>query len=161
MSEKIQLSEKIAAVDLNYRSLWDEMDEEQQKTLKGELFILNRYISNVTNNNREIQEHFVLTVNEYYNRHWFELQKHPKLLWMLLCMCSYDSETVFFHEWISKSPKSTKKSNNKKINFLAELYPTMKMDEVQMLAELTSDKELKVLAEHYGFDKQEINKKLK
>ena len=91
MSEKVQLKEKIQAVDMNIRELWDSIDEENQKSLKSELYILNRYISNVEGQSRDIQAHFVISVNEYFNKYWFLLQKHPKLLWMLLCMCSYDS----------------------------------------------------------------------
>ena len=85
MSEKIELKEKLAAVDLNSKDLWDLMDEEQRKSLKQEFFILNRYVSNAASQPREIQEHFVLAVNEYFNKHWFTLQNHPKLLWQLLC----------------------------------------------------------------------------
>ena len=42
MSEKVELKEKILAVDQNVRELWDAMDAEQQKSLKSEFFILNR-----------------------------------------------------------------------------------------------------------------------
>ena len=103
MSEKIELKEKLAAVDMNFRTLWDEMDADQRKSLKNEFFILNRYISSVQSSKREVQEHFVLTVNEYFNKNWNILQKHPKLMWMLLCMCSYNGNTVFFHQWLGLS----------------------------------------------------------
>ena len=36
MSEKVELKEKLAAVDQNVKELWDAMDAEQQKALKGE-----------------------------------------------------------------------------------------------------------------------------
>ena len=68
MSDKIELKEKIAFVDMNLRSAWDEMTDDQRKSLKNEFFILNRYISNVQGQSREVQEHFVLTVNEYFNK---------------------------------------------------------------------------------------------
>ena len=84
MSEKVELKEKLSAVDQNMHELWDAMDAEQQKALKNEFFILNRYVSSVANTTREIQEHYILTVNEYFNKNWNELQKHPKLLWLLL-----------------------------------------------------------------------------
>lgn len=152
---KIELKEKIAAVDLGARGLWDELDDENRKSLKSELYILNRYISNVKINNRETQEHFVLTVNEYFNKHWNTLQRHPKLLWQLLCLCSHDSRQVFYHEWIGFKKK---KSDSKKIKFLLEIYPHRKQDELEMLAELLSTKELKQLAEQYGYSDKEIAK---
>jgi hypothetical protein len=65
---QLELKEKISAVDENVRELWDAMDSEQQKSLKSEFFILNRYISNAKTSDRDIQRHFVLTVNEYFNK---------------------------------------------------------------------------------------------
>jgi hypothetical protein len=159
MSEKIELKEKLAAVDQNVRELWDAMDAEQQKSLKNEFFILNRYVSSGGTSDREIQEHFVLTVNEYFNKNWNLLQKHPKLMWMLLCMCSYNGERVFWHEWIGYKKKTG--SNSKKIKFLEELYPNKKRDEVEMLSQLMTDKEIKDLARKYGMDEATIAKKLK
>jgi hypothetical protein len=159
MSEKIELKEKIAAVDQNIRELWDALDTEQQKSLKSEFFILNRYISNVKTSNKEIQQHFVLTVNEYFNKHWSILQKHPKLMWQLLCMCSYDGETQYYHEWIGNKKKTG--SNSKKVKFLAEIYPNRKMDEIELLASLSTDKELKDLAKRHGMEDATITKKFK
>lgn len=159
MSNKVELKEKISAVDLNIRELWDELDEENQKALKGELFILNRYISNVKTSDGEIQSKFVIAVNDYYNKNWFLLQKHPKLLWLLLCMCSYNGEKTFYHEWIGNKKKDG--NDNKKVQFLAELNPAMKMHEVEMLAKITPTKEITRLAKDYGFEDKEIKKKLK
>lgn len=159
MNSKVKLTEKIQAVDLNIRELWDELDEVNQKALKGELFILNRYISSVKSNDREIQEKFVIAVNGYYNKNWFLLQKHPKLLWLLLCMCSYNGEKTFYHEWIGNKKKEG--NDNKKVQFLAELNPAMKMREVEMLAKIIPAKELSRLAKDYGFEDTDIKKKLK
>ena len=159
MSEKVELKEKLTAVDQKVRELWDAMTPEQQKHLKSEYFILNRYISSAAGQKRDIQEHFVLTVNEYFNKHWNLLQKHPKLMWYLLCMCSYNGEKVFWHEWIGFKKKAG--SNSKKTKFLAEIYPNKKMDEIELLSKMTTDKEIKELARKYGLDEATIAKKLK
>ena len=158
MSDKIELKEKIAFVDLNVRADWDEMTPEQQKSLKSEYFILNRYISNVKGQSRELQEHFVLTVNEYFNKHWNDLQKHPKLMWLLLCMCSYNGEKTFYHEWLGNKKKA---GGGKKMKFLEEIYPSRKRDELELLAQLSTDKDLKELARKHGMDEATIAKKLK
>lgn len=159
MTEKVELKEKIQAVDQNIRELWDAMDPENQKSLKSEFFILNRYISNAKVNKPEIQQHFVLTVNEYFNKNWNDLQKHPKLLWLLLCMCSYDGKSQFFHEWIGFKRKAG--SNSKKVKFLLEVYPNKKVDECELLADLMSDKEFKEFAKMHGIDDNEISKIVK
>jgi hypothetical protein len=159
VSEKIELKEKLSAVDQNMHELWDAMDAEQQKALKNEFFILNRYVSSVANTTREIQEHYILTVNEYFNKNWNELQKHPKLLWLLLCMCGFDGKKVFWHEWIGYKRKAG--SNSKKVKFLAELMPNRKMDEVELISKLSTDKEVKEFARKHGMDEATIAKKLK
>jgi len=159
IQDDITLSEKLQAVDTNMRDLWDALNDENKKSLKGDFYILNRYISNVEGQPRDIQEKFVWAVNEYYNKNWFLLQHHPKLLWLLLCMCSYNGDKIFFHKWIGFKKKEG--GDNKKIKFLAELNPTMKMHEVEMLAKLTPTKEITRLAKDYGFEDKDIKKKLK
>ena len=152
-------TDMIPAIDLKIKELWDSSTDEGRKEIIGDLWNLNRYISSVKTNNRTIQEHFVLSVNENYNKHWFILQKHPKLLWLLLCSCSYDSKTKFFHEWIGNKKKTD--SKDKKVKFLANLYPNKKMDDIEMLASIMNDKDIKSLGQELGLTNKEIDKILK
>ena len=142
----------IPAVDMGLKELWDAAGEDGQKEIKGDFWNLNRYISTVKNSNREIQEHFVLTVNEFYNKNWALIQKHPKLVWQTLCLTSHESKKTFFHEWIA-----LKKQKNKKEEFLAELFPNMKMSDVATLAKISTDKEIKEYCESLGWDKKQVN----
>ncbi len=158
MAEKIPLKEILAAVDSNYKSLWDELDDEQQKALKSELFILNRYISSVKSSSRETQEHFVLTVNEFFNKNWYTLQKHPKLLWNSLCMCAHESQKIYFHEWIGYKKKKT---SSKSVELLCEIYPNAKISDLELLSNKLSKKELKELAISSGLDDKLIDKYIK
>jgi hypothetical protein len=144
--------EMIPAVDMGLSDLWDASPEEGQKEIKGDLWNLNRYISNVKSNNRELQEHFVLTVNEYYNKNWVGIQHEPKLQWQTLCLCSHESKKTYFHEWIA-----LKKAKNKKEELLQELFPQMKLADVETLAAITTDKEIKQYCESLGWDKKQIN----
>lgn len=142
----------IPAVDMDIKELWDAATEDGRKEIKGDLWNLNRYISNVKTNNREHQEHFVLTVNEFYNKNWNEISKHPKLQWLTLCMCSHESKKTFFHEWIP-----LKKQKNKKVEFLSELFPNTKISDIETMAAVTTDKEIKEYCETLGWDKKAIN----
>jgi hypothetical protein len=142
----------IPAVDMGLRELWDAATEEGQKEIKNDLWNLNRYISVVKTSNREIQEHFLLTVNEYYNKDWSSISKHPKLQWMTLCMCSHESKKTFFHEWLP-----LKKETNRLEELLLELFPTMKAADVQTLASITTKEEIKQYCENLGWDKKQIN----
>ena len=141
----------IPAVDMGMKELWEAASEEGRKEIKGDLWNLNRYISNVKTSNRDHQEHFVLTVNEFYNKNWPAISKHPKLQWQTLCVCSHESKKTFFHEWIP-----LKKEADKKVKFLAELFPDMKMSDVETLASITTDKEIKEYAKDLGWDKKQI-----
>lgn len=153
-----KISDKIAAIDEKDFSLWKQLTEDQQKDLKKDFYILNRYISNVKGANQEVQEHFVIVVNEFYNKHWNTLQKHPQLLWLLLCMCSLDKRK-FFHEWIGLKKRVS--AGSKKSKFLATLHPTMKISEVELMAEMYTDKEIKDLAIAHGYDEAAVKKLLK
>jgi hypothetical protein len=144
--------EIIPAVDMGLKDLWDAAPEEGQKEIKGDFWNLNRYISNVKSSNRELQEHFVLTTNEFYNKNWASIQKHPKLVWQSLCMCSHESKKTYFHEYIP-----LKKQKNKKVEWLAEQFPNMKMSDVETLASITTDKEIKEYAKDLGWDKKQVN----
>lgn len=141
----------IPAVDMGMKELWDAVTDDGRKEIKGDLWNLNRYISNVNSSDREVQEHFVLTVNEFYNKDWAAISKHPKLQWQTLCIASHETKKTFFHEWIS-----LKKEANKKETFLAELFPNMKLSDVQTLAAITTDKEIKEYAKDLGWDKKQI-----
>jgi hypothetical protein len=145
-------NDMIPAVDLGIKELWDAATDEGKKEIKGDFFNLTRYISSVKSSNRELQEHFVLTVNEFYNKNWNDIQKHPKLVWQTLCLCSHESKKKQFHEWIP-----LKKQKNKKVEFLAELFPDMKMSDVETMAVITTDKEVKAYCEKLGWDKKQIN----
>ena len=145
-------NDMIPAVDMGLKELWDAATDEGRKEIKGDLWNLNRYISCVKTNNKELQEHYLLTVNEFYNKDWANISKHPKLQWLTLCMCSHENKKTQFHEWIP-----LKKEKNKKEEFLAELFPNMKRADIETLASITTDKEIKQYCEGLGWDKKAIN----
>lgn len=147
---KLKLNEVLAAVDMNAKHVWDELTDEQRKSVV--FFTLNRYISSIQGS-REEKEHFVLLGNERFNKHLFTLlNKHPKLLWQLACSCGHESKKIFFHKWLKLL-----KEKNKKEEFLAELFPNMKKDDITTMAAITSDKEVKEYCAELGWDKKQIN----
>lgn len=150
MSDKLTLKEILAAVDMDAKYLWDELTDEQRKSIV--FFTLNRYISNVSGN-REMQEHFALLANERFNKNLFLfLSKHPKLCWQLACSCAHESKDIKFHPWLK-----LKKEKDKKADFLAELFPNMKRVDIEALSAITSDKEIKEYCKGLGWDKKTID----
>ena len=153
MSDALTIKDITAAIDLGERDLWVALDDEQKKQVS--FFLLNRYASSIKTNDREAQELAVFKTNEYYNKHYFALSKHHQLLWQLICMCGSDSKKIYFHEWIGHKKKT---GNSKVIQFLEELYPDMKNDELELLASMTSTKDIKQMAKELGMDDKEIKK---
>jgi hypothetical protein len=150
---KLALNDILSAVDQGGRDIWDLLDDEQKKDVK--FFLLNRYVSSVKSSKREIQEHYVLATNEYFNKYFYALGKHPKLLWQLLCICGYETKQDYFHEWIGFKKKKT---DNKKIRFLEDFYPDKKDSDLEVMAHINSIKELKQLAIDAGWSDKAIEK---
>jgi len=153
MSDKLTIKDETAAIDMGAKNLWDEFTEDQRKQIS--FFLLNRYASSIKTSNREAQELAIFKTNEYFNKHFFSLSKHPKLLWYLVCMCGNDEKKIYFHEWIA----SKKKTGDSKIyKFLETVYPNMKDDELELKAMLMDTKEAKELARDLGMTEVEIKK---
>ena len=145
----------IPAVDANCKELWDAAGEEGQKEIKRDFWNLNRYISAVRSSNPDIQEHFVIAVNEFYNKNWNVIQKnHPQLTWMTLCACCMENHSPQSHEYIRMGSKPT----DKKTKLLEQLYPLMKRSDLDALAAITTIEEVEQHLESLGWEQKEIDK---
>lgn len=153
MSDKLTIKDETAAIDMGARDLWDNFTDEQRKQIS--LYLLIRYASSIKTSDREAQELAIFKTNEYYNKYFFDLSKHPKLLWYLVCMTGNEEKKIYFHEWIGYKKKS---DNNKTLKFLETVYPDMKADELELLAEMSTTQELKDLARSLGYDEKEVKK---
>jgi hypothetical protein len=153
MSDKLTIKDETAAIDMGARDLWDNFTDDQKKQIS--FFLLNRYASSIKTSDREAQELAVFKTNEYFNKYFFELSKHPKLLWYLVCMTGNEDKKIYFHEWIGFKKKS---DDNKTLKFLETIYPDMKTDELELLASISDPAEIKELARDLGLDDKEIKK---
>ena len=144
---KLPIKDVLAAIDMGAKSVWDELNEEERKSVG--FWLLNRYASSVKGN-REKQELAIFKTNEFYNKNWNELgMKHPKLQWQLICQ-SGNTGKIEFHPWIGFKKKNG--DNSKGIKLLKQIYPNMKEDEIELLANLSTKKELKQLAEEHDIE---------
>jgi len=155
MSDKLTIKDETAAIDMGARDLWDNFTEDQKKQIS--FFILNRYASSIRTNDREAQELAVFKTNEFYNKYYFEIAKHPKLLWYLLCMTGNEQKKIHFHEWIGFKKKE---SDSKITKFLETVRPDLKADEIAILEKTVTKAELKELARDMGYEESEIKKML-
>ncbi len=147
-SGKLPLKDVLAALDLNAKTVWDELTESERKSVN--FWLLNRYMSSTTGS-RQAVEDAVLRTNAFYNKNWNEIKPsdkgHPKLLWQLLCM-SGGTGSIETHPWIGLKQK--KDSKNKYVKLILKLYPNMKYDDAELHVKISTKKELNQLLNAHG-----------
>jgi len=146
MQNKLPLKDVLAAIDMGAKEVWDELSDEHRKQVS--FYLLNRYAS-VVKGKREAQELAVFKTNEYYNKHYFTLAKHQKLMWQLLCMTQSAEKKINYHEWIGYKKKGTD-NNSKMGKELERIFPNMKTDEIAMLTKLNTKKEIEKYVEEFN-----------
>ena len=147
-AEKLAIKEILSWIDNGNSNIWNDLEDEHKKQIS--FWLLNRYVSGIQGN-RDKQELAVFKTNEYYNKHFNDIgvskdKGHPKLLWQLLCMCGNTGKNEF-HPWIGFKKRDG--STGKAMSLLEKLNPNMKTDEVELLARISTKKELKALAEEH------------
>jgi uncharacterized Fe-S radical SAM superfamily protein PflX len=149
--EKLAIKEILSWIDNGYKDIWNHLEDDHKKQIS--FWLLNRYISSVSGS-REKQELAIFKTNEYYNKHFNTIgvgkeNGHQKLMWQLLVMSGSTGKNEY-HSWIGFKKKAG--GNDKAVKLLEQIYPNMKQDEVELLARLSTKKELKEMAEEYGID---------
>ena len=144
----------MAQLDTKNRKFYDELNEEERK--KFSTYLMLRYAASVEGG-PDIQEWYLRVTNERINANFFDLGKHPKLQWLLCTTVSPDMGRQR-HYW--QASKKKEGSNSKALKFLTKLYPHLRTDELELLAELNDAKELKALAKTMGMSDSEIKKDL-
>lgn len=144
MSDKLNINNEMRQLDLKNRSFYDELTDEERK--KFSTYLMIRWSSSVQGN-RELQEYYVQSANHYLNKHFFTLSRHPKLQWMAATAVSPGIGT-HKHNWIA--PKKKEAGSNAVKKQLAELFPNRKQDEIDLLAAITTKKELDQYIKAHG-----------
>ena len=139
--------------DLKNREFYDELTDEERKKFSN--FLMLRWGSSV-GGAPELASYYLLSMNQNANKHFWSLNKHPKLQWLLMT-CVSPGMGTHKHEWIAFKGKTAK---NKKAQAIAKLYPAMKIDEAELLSQTISDKELRELMSDWGWTEEQIKKAL-
>ena len=155
MSDKLGINNEMAQLDTKNRAFYDELNEEERK--KFSPYLMLRYAASVEGS-ADLQEWYLRATNERVNVNFFDLSKHPKLQWQLCTSVSPDMGRQR-HYW-QGSKKKDGTTNAKVVKFLVKNFPWMKQDEVELLAEMNTEKEIKVWAREMGLSDQEIKKEL-
>jgi hypothetical protein len=147
MSDKLNIANEMRVFDQKDRTFYDNLTDEERK--KFSTYLMIRWGSSVQGS-KDLQEFYVIATNERLNKHFFNIGKHPKLQWLLATTVSPDLG-AFRHQWIAPKKKEPGAGSLKKQ--LAELFPTYKDDEIEVLAAITTKKELDAYIKQHGREK--------
>ena len=131
-------------LDLKNRDFYDSLTEEERKKFSNYLMI--RWGSSVQGV-QELQEYYLLSCNERLNKNFFDINRHPKLQWLLATTVS-PGMGAHRHQWIA--PKKKEKGDNDVKKTLITLMPAAKMSDIETLSKLITKKELQALLDEHG-----------
>ena len=142
--DKLNIANEMNCFDRKDRDFYNSLTEEERKKFSNYLMI--RWGSSVQGS-RDLQEFYLISCNERLNKHFFNINKHPKLQWLCATAVS-PGMGVHRHQWIPLKKKEAGASAIKKQ--LAELYPAMKDSDLTLLASITTKKELDQYVKDHG-----------
>jgi hypothetical protein len=142
--EKLSIQNEMTQFDRKNRAFYDELTDEERKKFSNYLMI--RWGSAVQGS-AELQEFYLVATNERFNKHFFAINKHPKLQWLCATAVSPDMG-IHRHQWIAHKKKETGSNEIKKM--LMDLYPTAKMQDIDVLSKFVDKKQLKQLFKDQG-----------
>ena len=142
--DKLNIQNEMAQFDRKNREFYRELTDEERKKFSNYLMI--RWGSSVQGS-RDLQEFYVIATNERLNKHFFAVNRHPQLQWLMATTVSPGMGT-HRHQWIS--PKKKDAGSNEVKKQLMELYPNMKMADIEAMAALTTKQELRQHLREHG-----------
>ena len=148
MSDRLNIANEMRQFDRKVRSFYDDLTAEEKKKFSNYLMI--RWGSAVEGS-RELQEFYVIATNERLNKHFFDVARHPRLQWLMATSVSPGLGT-YRHPWIAPKKKDAGASAKRKA--LVAMYPDYKDDEIDVMCEITTQKEIDAYNRDAGADKK-------
>lgn len=137
MSDKLNINNEMSVFDRKDRDFYDSLTDEERK--KFATFLMIRWGSAVQGS-RDLQEFYLISCNERLNKNFFAISRHPKLQWLCATTVSPGMGPQR-HQWIA--PKKKEPGASAKRKQLMSIFPTYKDDEIDVMMQIVSDKEIK------------------
>jgi hypothetical protein len=132
--DKLSINNEMSVFDRKDRTFYDDLTPEERKKFSN--FLMIRYGSSVQGS-RDLQEFYLISTNERLNKHFFNINRHPKLQWLCATAVS-PGLGIQRHQWIA--PKKKEPSGIRKQ--LAELYPHLRDDELDLMAKINTKRDI-------------------
>jgi len=144
MMEKLSIANEMRCFDAKDRNFYDSLSDEERKKFSNYLMI--RWGSAVSGQ-QELQEFYVIATNERFNKHFFSVNRHPKLQWLMATSVS-PGMGVHRHQWISPAKKNSGDSATRRA--LMNLYPAAKLSDIEVMNQLMTKAEINELMRDHG-----------
>lgn len=148
--DKLSIHNEMACLDGKNRDFYDSLTDEERKKFSN--FLMIRWSSTVQAN-PDLQGYYLQSCNHYLNKHFFAINRHPKLQWLCATAVSPGMGNQR-HLWISPKKKDDNKANaGTKKKQLMTLYPNLKGSDAETLSKLVTQKEIDQYLKESGQDK--------
>jgi len=147
--DKLSIQNEMTQFDRKNREFYNDLSDEERKKFSNYLMI--RWGSAVQGS-RELQEFYVIATNQRLNRHFFSVNRHPRLQWLMSTTVS-PGLGAQRHVWIA--PRKKESGATAMRRQLAEIYPHLRDDELDVMMRVTTAKEL---ADHQRLSAQDQKK---
>jgi hypothetical protein len=144
MSDRLNIRNEMREFDLKRRDFYSSLTDEERKKFSNYLMI--RWGATVRGS-QDMEEFYVISANERLNKHFFAVNRHPQLQW-LMCTSVSPGLGAQDHTYLKFQKKQAADSSPKKM--LMDLYPTAKAADIEAMAQLTNRSELKELLRDHG-----------
>ena len=142
--DKLNIQNEMTQFDRKNRAFYDELTVEERKKFSNYLMI--RWGSSIQGS-AELQNYYLQSSNHYVNKHFFTINRHPKLQWLCATAVSPGLGTQR-HQWIATKKKEAGASGVRKQ--IAELFPHLKNDEVELMAKINTKKDIDAYIKQLG-----------
>jgi hypothetical protein len=147
--DKLSIQNEMMFFDRKDRTFYDNLTPEERKKFSN--FLMIRWGSSIQGS-AELQHYYLQSSNHYVNKHFFAINRHPKLQWLCATAVSPGLGTQR-HQWIAPKKKEAGASGIRKQ--IAELFPHLKDDEVELMSKINTKKDIDVYLKQLG---QEVKK---
>jgi len=142
--EKLSIQNEMTQFDRKNRGFYNELTDEERKKFSNYLMI--RWGSAVQGS-QELQEFYLIATNERLNKRFFDINRHPRLQWLTATTVSPGMGS-HRHQWIAPKKREAGASGIRKQ--LAELYPHMKDDELDVMVKINTKKDIDAYLKQAG-----------
>lgn len=142
--DKLSIQNEMTQFDRKNREFYNSLTDDERKKFSNYLMI--RWGSAVQGS-RELQEFYVIATNERLNKRFFDINRHPRLQWLCATTVSPGLGT-HRHPWVAPKKREAGASGIRKQ--LAELYPHMKDDELDVMVKINTKKDIDAYLKQAG-----------